>query len=118
MTAYMVVVVAQTKIGFLTGGRGEKFRGLPEGLRRKKRMPELLWPSTRARKMCVIFCPLDMKGLIGAATVMGSLMYGAGHCWNGMINMHLRVMINFFACLIIWMFRLALWRSGVTPLWP
>ena len=31
-----------------------------------------------------------MKGLIGAATVMGSLMYGAGHCWNGMINMHLR----------------------------
>ena len=45
---------------------------------------------TRARKMCVIFCPLDMKGLIGAATVMGSLMYGAGHCWNGMVNMHLR----------------------------
>ena len=45
---------------------------------------------TWARKMCVIFCPLDMKGLIGAATVMGSLMYGAGHCWNGMINMHLQ----------------------------
>ena len=45
---------------------------------------------TRARKMCVIFCPLDMKGLIGAATVMGSLMYGAGHCWNGTVNMHLR----------------------------
>ena len=21
---------------------------------------------------------------------MGSLMYGAGHCWNGMVNMHLR----------------------------
>ena len=45
---------------------------------------------TRALKICVIFCPLDMKGLIGAATVMGSLMYGAGHCWNGMVNMHLR----------------------------
>ncbi len=45
---------------------------------------------TRARKMCVIFCPLDMKGLIGAATVMGSLMYGAGHCWNGNVSMHLR----------------------------
>ena len=41
---------------------------------------------TRARKMCVIFCPLDMKGLIGAATVVGSLMYGAGHCWHGTIN--------------------------------
>ena len=34
-------------------------------------------PLTRARKMCVIFYPLDMKGLIGAATVMGSLTYGA-----------------------------------------
>ncbi len=33
---------------------------------------------TRARKMCVIFGPLDMKGIIGAATVMGSLMYGTG----------------------------------------
>ena len=42
------------------------------------------------RKMCVIFCLLDMKGLIGAATVMGSLMYGAGHCWHGTISMHLR----------------------------
>ena len=31
-----------------------------------------------------------MKGLIGAATVMGSLMYGADHCWHGTINMHLR----------------------------
>ena len=31
-----------------------------------------------------------MKGLIGAATVMCSLMYGAGHCWHGTINMHLR----------------------------
>ena len=40
--------------------------------------------------MCVVFCPLDIKGLIGAATVMGSLMYGAGHCWHGTISMHLR----------------------------
>ena len=29
MTAFMVVV-AQTKVGFLTGGRGQKFRALPE----------------------------------------------------------------------------------------
>lgn len=27
--------------------------------------------------------PLDMKGLLGAATVMGSLMYGVGHVWEG-----------------------------------
>ena len=24
------------------------------------------------------------------SSVMGSLMYGAGHCWNGAVNMHLR----------------------------
>ena len=92
MTAYMVVV-AQTKIGFLAGGRGEKFRGLPEEERRTQEEEAYARATvalTRARKMCVIFCPLDMKGLIGAATVMGSLMYGAGHCWNGIINMHLR----------------------------
>ena len=33
MTAFMVVV-AQTKVGFLTGGRGQKFRALPEEERR------------------------------------------------------------------------------------
>ena len=32
---------------------------------------------TRARSLCLIMGPLDMKGL-GAATVMGTLMYGAG----------------------------------------
>ena len=92
MTAYMVVV-AQTKVGFLTGGRGEKFRKLPEEERRTQEEEAYARATvalTRARKICVIFCPLDMKGLIGAATVMGSLMYGAGHCWNGMVNMHLR----------------------------
>ena len=92
MTAYMVVV-AQTKVGFLTGGRGEKFRKLPEEERRTQEEEAYARATvalTRARKMRVIFCPLDMKGLIGAATVMGSLMYGAGHCRNGMVNMHLR----------------------------
>ena len=92
VTAFMVVV-AQTKVGFLTGGRGQKFRGLPEEERHTQEEEAYARATvalTRARKMCVIFCPLDMKGLIGAATVMGSLMYGAGHCWHGTINMHLR----------------------------
>ena len=88
MTAFMVVV-AQTKIGFLTGGRGQRFRGLPEEERHTQE-EEVYARATvalnRARKMCVIFCPLDMKGLIRAATVMGSLMYGAGHCWHGTIK--------------------------------
>ena len=71
-------------------GRGEKFRSLPEEERRtqeEEAYARVTVALTRARKICVIFCPLDMKGLIGAATVMGSLMYGAGHCWNGMVNM-------------------------------
>ena len=68
-------------------------QGLPEEERRTQEEEAYARATvalTRARKMRVIFCPLDMKGLIGAATVMGSLMYGAGHCWNGMVNMHLR----------------------------
>ena len=92
MTAYMVIL-AQTRIGFLSGGRGQKFRDLPN----EERLTQLeeayaraTVALTRARKICVIFGPLDMKGIIGAATVMGSLMYGTGHCWKGTINVHLR----------------------------
>ena len=90
MTAFMVV--GQTKVGFLTGGQ-KKFRGLSEQERHAQEEETHARATVvlaRACKMCVIFCPLDMKGLIGAATVMGSLMYGAGHCWHGTINMHLR----------------------------
>ena len=32
---------------------------------------------------------LDMKGLLGAATVMGTLMYGAGHVWAGHAHFYL-----------------------------
>ena len=30
-----------------------------------------------------------MKGLLGAATVMGTLMYGAGHVWAGQAHFYL-----------------------------
>ena len=33
--------------------------------------------------MCVIMGPLDMKGLLGAATVIGTLMYSAGDVFKG-----------------------------------
>ena len=33
--------------------------------------------------------PLDMKGLLGAATVIGSLMYGSGHVFKGQANFYL-----------------------------
>ena len=38
--------------------------------------------------MCVISCLLDMKGLL--VTVIESLIYSVGHCWDGTVNMHLR----------------------------
>ena len=44
---------------------------------------------TRARALCLIMGPLDMKGLLGAATVMGTLMYGAGHVWAGRAHFYL-----------------------------
>ena len=35
---------------------------------------------SRAPRFCFIMCPLDMKGIIGAATVMGCLQHGVGIC--------------------------------------
>ena len=32
---------------------------------------------TRAQQICLIMGPLDMRGLVGAATIMGCLKYGA-----------------------------------------
>ena len=80
-----MVILAQTRVGFLSG-EGQKFRDLPTGEKLtqiEEAYARAAVALTRARKMCVIFGPLDMKGLIGAATVMGSLMYGTGHCWKG-----------------------------------
>ena len=35
---------------------------------------------TRVQKLCIIMGSLDMRGLLGAATVIGCLKYGAGVC--------------------------------------
>ena len=35
---------------------------------------------TQAQKLCIIMGPLDMRELLGAATVIGCLKYGAGVC--------------------------------------
>ena len=49
---------------------------------------------TRAQKLCIIMGPLDMRGLLGAAPVIGCLKYGAGLRGmtekNRMVEMHLR----------------------------
>ena len=85
MTAH-TVLLAQTKVGFLTGGRNKSFRLLSEDeqmVQLEEAYARATVAITRARSLCLIMGPLDMKGLLGAATVMGTLMYGAGHVWEG-----------------------------------
>ena len=86
------VIVAQTRVGFLTGGRKEGFRALPQEdqcVQLEEAYGRATVALTRARPLCIIMGPLDMKGLLGAATVVGSLMYGAGHVYTGHANFHL-----------------------------
>ena len=85
MTAHTVLLV-QTKVGFLTGGRKKSFRLLSEDeqmVQLEEAYARATVAITRARSLCLIMGPLDMKGLLRAATVMGALMYGAGHVWEG-----------------------------------
>ena len=91
MTAH-TVIVAQTKVGFLTGGRRASFHDLPQDeqdIQREEAYGRATVALTRARSLCIIMGPLDMKGLLGAATVIGSLMYGAGHVFKGQANFYL-----------------------------
>ena len=91
MTAH-TVLLAQTKVGFLTGGRKNSFLTLPEEeqmVQLEEAYARATVAITRARSLCLIMGPLDMKGLLGAATVMGTLMYGAGHVWSGRAHFYL-----------------------------
>ena len=78
------VLLAQTKIGFLTGGRGYSFQELSPEEKLSQREEAFARRATvaltRAQRFCFIMCPLDMKGIIGAATVVGCLQHGAGVC--------------------------------------
>ena len=91
MTAH-TVLLAQTKVGFFTGGRKKYFLALPEDeqmVQLEEAYARATVAITRARALCLIMGPLDMKGLLGAATVMGTLMYGAGHVWAGHAHFYL-----------------------------
>ena len=70
MTAYL-----------LSGGRGKSFHQLPpqEQAAQKRRG---LCKGTRAQQICFMMGPLDMRGLVGAATIIGCLKYGA--CFSGL----------------------------------
>ena len=83
MTAH-TVLLAQTKVWFLTEGRKKSFRLLSEDeqmVQREEAYARATVAITRARSLCLIMGPLDMKGLLEAATVMGTLMYG--DVWEG-----------------------------------
>ena len=54
----------------------------------RKRMLVLRWLLPGPGHFALSWAPLDMKGLLGAATVMGTLMYGAGHVWAGRAHDH------------------------------
>ena len=82
MTAHLVLL-AQTRVGFLSGGRGKRMRDLTptEFLAQlEEAYARATVALTRAQKLCILMGPLDMKGLLGAATVIGCLKYGAGVC--------------------------------------
>ena len=84
MTAYLVLL-AQTKVGFLSGGRGKNFRLLTphkQDARKEEAFARATVALTRAQQICLIMGPLDMRGLVGAATIMGCLKYGA--CFSGL----------------------------------
>ena len=90
MTA-KVTIIAQTRIGLLSGLR--RFAGGEEAedaydVQREEAAARATVALTRAKELCVILGPLDMLGLIGAATVIGSLMYGVGLCWQQGLEFH------------------------------
>ena len=83
MTASLVLL-AQTKVGFLSGGRGKSFHQLTqqeESAQKEEAFARATVALTRAQQICLIMGPLDMRGLVRAATIMGCLKYGA--CFSG-----------------------------------
>lgn len=89
MTA-KVTILAQTRIGFLSG-----LRRIPKGEEAEDafhvQLEEAAARATVAltsKRTCVFLGPLDMLGLIGAATVVGCLTDGVGICWRQSLELH------------------------------
>ena len=67
-------------VGFLSGGRGKSFHQLPaqeQASQKEEAYARATVALTRAQQICFIMGPLDMQGLVGAATIIGCLKYGA-----------------------------------------
>ena len=78
MTAFLVLL-AQTRVGFLSGGRGKSFHQLPaqeQASQKEEAYARAIVALTRAQQICFIMGPLDMQGLVGVATIIGCLKYG------------------------------------------
>ncbi len=93
MTAHLVLL-AQTKVGCLSGGRSKPFHKLSpdeQQAQREEAYARATVALTRAQTLCVILGPLDMRGVVGAATVIGCLKYGAGFCGLSSLQRSLRV---------------------------
>ena len=79
LTAFLVLL-AQTRVGFLSGGRGKSFHQLPaqeQASQKEEAYARATVALTRAQQICFIMGPFDMQGLVGAATIIGCLKYGA-----------------------------------------
>lgn len=89
------VLLAQTRVGFLTGSRGYTCRALEETEKNAQREEARAAVALiRAQRFCFVMCPLDMKGLVGAAMVVGSLQRGSGICERRVEGDPLRVALR------------------------
>ena len=83
--AGMTACTACSNQGFLSGGRGKSFHQLPpqeQAAQREEAYARATVALTRAQEICFIMGPLDMRGLVGASTIIGCLKYGA--CFSGL----------------------------------
>ena len=90
-TAFLSVV-AQTRRGFLSGGSARQIANLNEverAIQLEEAYARATVALTRVRRLCVLLCPLDQKGPIGAATILGCLQYGLGYLQRTHLEMPL-----------------------------
>ena len=81
-SAAFLSVAAQTRRGFLSGGSARQTANLNDvekDIQLEEAYTRATVALTRARRLCVLLCPLDQKGPIGAATILGCLQYGLGY---------------------------------------
>ena len=84
--------MAQTRRGFLSGGSAAQTADMTSAenaIQLEEAYARVTVALTRARRLCVLLSPLDQKGPIGAATILGCLQYGLGHLRLSQLTMPL-----------------------------